>query len=482
MRKLEMFDRVMQYRAGIPIATTPVSKLPIYLVDNRRGLLQVHPRSGPNALGTYFATEEEIFAVAVRRSGDGIGGDEILMHEYAHHFMLGNIPGAYPAWLIEGFAEYYMTAEIDVRSQEVILGNYNQNRAYWIMAETWIPLDVLLEKRPDEVRSNSQETTYYPIAWLLTHWFLNDQERQPQLQAYLNALASGTGSVEAMQRATGMDLVQLERALRRYTRERLTATRITGQFPTSEIEVTRMSPAADDLLLLNQRMKVGVPDADRAALGQEVARLAAKHGDDPLALMSAGHAGLHFGDRPAGEAALKRLIEIDPNHIEALQYLAEESLRQAREAENDAQETAARGAARAYLARAYAAGQNEYRTLMLLSELRDGQSGYPNENDLLTLGLAMDRAPQLGTVRFRYATALAQTGETESAIAVLRPLANDPHGGEASTFAGQMIAALEAGEPPPQVTEAALEPQISEPEPSDQADAPPEPDTSAPDR
>ncbi len=235
-----------------------------------------------------------------------------------------------------------------------------------------------------------------------------------------------------------------------------------------------MSPAADDLLLINQRLKVGVPNADRAALGQEVARFAARYPDDPLALMAAGHAGLHFGDRPAGERALQRLLEVDANHIEALQYLAQESLRQARKADDPAVAAAARVQARAYLARAYAAGENDYRTLMLLAELRQGQPGYPNENDLLTLGLAMDRAPQLAAVRFRYATALAQNNDKDEAIAVLRPIAKNPHGGGASAFAERMIAALEADEPLPDLTEEAEEPQIVEPEPTLTPDAVPE--------
>ena len=282
-----------------------------------------------------------------------------------------------------------------------------------------------------------------------------------------------------MEGATGMSLAQLNASLRRYMRGRLTGTKVAGQFPTAEIAVTRLSPAANDLLLINQRLKIGAPDADREALGREVARLAARYGDDPLALMAAGHAGMHFGDRPAGERALQRLIEVDPDHVEALQYLAQERLRQARETDNDAEATALRNEARAYLTRAYAAGQNDYRTLMLLSEMRQEQPSYPNENDLLTMGLALDRAPQLSTVRFRFATALAQTGEKDEAIAVLRPLANNPHGGGASAFANQLVAALEAGEALPEMTDEAEAPQISEPEPDDPPSAPESAPTSA---
>ncbi|WP_395944420.1 hypothetical protein [Brevundimonas sp.] len=472
VRKLEMFDRVMRFRSNISLSETPPRKLPIYLVGNRAGLLKVRTTAAPNIVGVYFPTEEDIFAVAIRRgNGDDIDGDDVLLHEYAHHFMLGNMPGAYPAWFVEGFAEYYMTAEIE--ENEVVLGGFNQNRAYWIMNENWIPLETLLRSHPGEIRSNSQRATYYPIAWLLTHWFMSDPTRAGQLQAYVNDVADGADPVQAMEDATGMSLNELRSALRRYTRERLAATKIFGQFPETPVTVTRLPRSANDLLLINQRLKVGVLDDDREALGREVARIAARHGDDPLALLAAGHAGLHFGDRPAGERALLRLIEIDPNHVEALQFLAQEKLRQARDAEDEAQETALKREARAYLARAYAAGDNDYQTLALLIELRQGQPGFPNDNDMLTLGLALDRAPQLAGVRFSYASALADRDETAEAIAVLRPLTNNPHGGGASEFAGRMIAALEAGDALPGLTEEAEAAQISESEPEGETgDAP----------
>jgi hypothetical protein len=397
---------------------------------------------------------------------------DFLLHEYFHHFSFqhgsaGNLPG----WLVEGMAEYFMTAE--VRDNVIRIGEYNLNRAEWLLSASWIPMEDLLGKRQDQLRPGSSRDTYYPVAWLLTHWFMSDPTRAGQLQAYVNDVADGADPVQAMEDATGMSLNELRSALRRYTRERLAATKIFGQFPETPVTVTRLPRSANDLLLINQRLKVGVLDDDREALGREVARIAARHGDDPLALLAAGHAGLHFGDRPAGERALLRLIEIDPNHVEALQFLAQEKLRQARDAEDEAQETALKREARAYLARAYAAGDNDYQTLALLIELRQGQPGFPNDNDMLTLGLALDRAPQLAGVRFSYASALADRDETAEAIAVLRPLTNNPHGGGASEFAGRMIAALEAGDALPGLTEEAEAAQISESEPEGETgDAP----------
>ncbi|MDK2747630.1 MAG: hypothetical protein KYX67_09945 [Brevundimonas sp.] len=477
VQKLETFDRVLRFRTSLPIGDAPPRKLPIYLVSNRRGLTQVHPSTAQHVVGTYFPTEEDIFAVAIR-SGTGVGldGDAVLLHEYVHHFMLG-MPAAYPSWFVEGFAEYYATAKI--KDDDVLLGSASANRAYWLLNESWIPLETLLRSNPSEVRSN-QRSTYYPVAWLLTHWFMSDEARRRQLQAYLTAVGEGEDPVQAMEDATGMGLADLRTALRSYTRTRLTGTRVVGHFPATEVTVVRLPKSANDLLLINQRLKVGVPKDDREALGQEVARIAAEYGDDPLALIAAGHAGMHFGDRPAGERALLRLIELQPDHVEALRFLAQEKLRQAREAEDPAVEIGLKREARAYLARAYAAGDNDYQTLMLMTDLRRDQPDYPSDNDMLAMGLTLDRAPQLASVRFGYAAALSRRNETEQAIAILRPLTNDPHGGAASEFAERMVAALEAGQALPETKEDAEAPQISESEPEEPETSPADTPETAP--
>ncbi|GLK48904.1 hypothetical protein GCM10017620_18770 [Brevundimonas intermedia] len=469
VQKLETFDRVMRYRSGFAINEAPARKLPIYLVNSRSGLLRVHPYTPKDVVGTYFPTSEDIFAVAIRGEND-----EVLLHEYVHHFMLGSMPSAYPGWFVEGFAEYYMTADID--GGRIQVGGYSDNRAYWLFNGSWIPLEMLLRSRPADVTRSSYRETYYPVAWLLTHWFFSDPARLQQLSAYLTAVSDGGDPVEAMETATGMTMGELRAALRRYLNQRSLVVRvITGDFPPADISVTRLPRSANDLLLINQRLKIGVNDEDRTALGQEVARIAARHGDDPLALLAAGHAGMHFGDRPAGERALQRLIELEPDNVEALQFLAQERLRQARDVEEQAEMIALKRQARDYLSRAYVAAENDYRTLMLIGEMRSGESNYPTENDLLTLGLAFDRAPQLAEVRLAYASALIETEDKETALTLLAPLANNPHGGEAADYAARIIAALKNGDPLPSPDSEVISEAGVPPEPEDDPESPPAP-------
>ena len=42
-----------------------------------------------------------------RDSRTDLDPKSVLFHEYAHHFMLHHFPAAYPAWYVEGFAEFF---------------------------------------------------------------------------------------------------------------------------------------------------------------------------------------------------------------------------------------------------------------------------------------------------------------------------------------------------------------------------------------
>ena len=418
VQELEGFDRLLRLRMGLTVEEAPPRKLPIYLVGSRRGLLQVSPDLGENIAGFYMATDEDIFGIALRDQTVNT-----LKHEYAHHFMMQNFAYPYPGWFVEGFAEYYATVEIE--KSRILVGKYNANRAYWLQAASWMPMTELLSKRPLQTARNRD--TYYPLAWLLTHWFVGDPDRQKLLSAYLRDVGEGGDPVEAMQRATGLSPTELSRTLRRYMRGPMPYQIMTLSFPQPPITVTRLPRSANDLLLLNQRLKVGVPDDQRPATAEDVRRAAARHPDDPLALLALGHAELHFGDPAAAEAPLQRLLAIEPDHVEALQYLVRVRMEAARDAESPEEAERLENEARALLHRAYRADDANYATLLLIAENRAGGVGYPNDNDVAVLEQAFTLAPQLGAARINLAQVLMFKDRNAEAVALLEPLVNDPH-------------------------------------------------------
>ncbi|MBD7941120.1 tetratricopeptide repeat protein [Brevundimonas guildfordensis] len=417
-QELESFDRLLRIRLGVSLEAPTYRKLPVYLLGSRTAMLRVRPGAQDGLAGFYMATDEDIFGVARR--------DEemhTLKHEYAHHFMMQNFSHAYPAWFIEGFAEYFATA--DFKRDEIHVGKYSQNRAYWLINGAWVSMEELLAERPGA--SVRHRETYYPLAWLLTHWFMSDTERRRTLGTYLAAVGDGADPVAAMRDATGLTTTELQRALRRYVRERMTYVVMKTSFDATNIVVTTLPKSADDLLLLNQRLKVGVPEEQRAATAQDVRRAAARHPDDPLALLALGHAELHFGDAAGAEAPLQRLIELDPDHVEGLQYLARTRMDAA--AASDDRDAALRlkVEAQGYLSRAYVADDANYVTLLLIAENRADSPSYPNENDVAVLEQAFVLAPQLGVVRINLAQALLAHDRNIEAAGLLRPLVADPH-------------------------------------------------------
>tara|TARA_R110002051_G_scaffold208992_1_gene274908 strand:- start:84 stop:1652 length:1569 start_codon:yes stop_codon:yes gene_type:complete len=437
VQKLETYDYIMRVRLGLPIDALPDRKFPIYLVNGRRDLLRVHPASGANVAGTYFPREEDIFAVAIMGEGD-----DTLLHEYAHHFMFQNSHAVYPGWLTEGFAEYFMTA--DIRSDQVVIGGYNENRVYWLQSSSWIPLQELLSNRPHEVRRSNHKETYYPVAWLLTHWLMGTPERRTIMAAYLSDIAEGGDPVEAMERATGQSLAELTRTLRSYFNGRVPMTRYRQEFARTNVDITVLPRSADDLLLLGQRLKVGVDEDERAATAEDVRRAAANYPDDSFAQLQLGHAELHFGDPAVGAPILTRLLEREPDNVEALHLLASDEQRKARETDDDP--VPYEGVARGYLARAFRADETSYLTYIMLGEMQSyGQDG-PSENDVATWQLAFQIAPQLSQTRLGYAQVLLMSGESARAEALLAPLANAPHGGGAAEAAQNMLERIRAGE------------------------------------
>jgi hypothetical protein len=428
-RKLETFDRLLRWRMGLSETEPPLRKLTIYLVDGAAGINAVAPGAGSAGVGGFYRSDrDDIFAVAIR----GGMGDDILLHEYAHHFMMQYFPYGYPAWFIEGFAEYFATAEI--RPDSIIVGKYNRNRAEWLRLSPWLPTRELLTKRASQV-SRRQET-YYPVAWLLTHWFMGNEERHAQLNAYLLDVGAGGNGSDAMTRATGLSHRQLRAELRRYM-GRLPYFEIRNRFPQAEVTITQMPAWADDLLLLSVRFTREVADNRKAAEIAEARRAAARYPDEPFARVMLGNAELKFGDAAVGQAILRDVIARDPSNLEAHVRLASYLLGQAEK--DEAGRMALKAQAQTLLAQAYRLDDADYRIFLLLSEVRQGVAGYPNENDIATLELALTLAPQVDDARLWLAEAYLAAGRNEDAITTARALANDPHGGEGATRAQAVI-------------------------------------------
>jgi AcrR family transcriptional regulator len=349
--KLEDFETVLRMFFALKPEGAPPRKFEIYLVSDTAELRRVSPWAPETLAGFYTASPSAIFAVAIRARGDG-DKDDTIFHEYAHHFMMQYLAGSYPGWLVEGFAEYYMTARLKPTSFEI--GTFNSGRAYTLLSGSWTPTDVVLTRRTSDLRRD-QVLGYYAQSWLMTHYMLADPARRQQLFAYVRLVAQGKESAAAWTEATGESIEAFDAKLKVYMRKGIPSVRFkrTAYTP-APVTITVLPPSADDLLLESLRATLGgfrkpeLPEAggkdeegpkaggrragseadpaayekERLAFIDRVRTRAAKYPTDGLAQRTLAQVELEGGDKATGVAILDRLIAADDKDAEALRLKA----------------------------------------------------------------------------------------------------------------------------------------------------------------
>lgn len=445
--KLQTFDTVLRLFHPVTRDKKPGTKLHLYLVRDSSELRHVQPRLTTDAAGFYNASNEGI--VALVNTDSGLQADDVLFHEYAHHFMLENFPAAYPAWFVEGFAEYFMTTEM--RPAAIRVGTYNIDRVYTIQALPWLPWKDVLTK-PGSQFKREDGAVFYGQAWLLTHYLRSDDKRAEGLNTALREVAAGGDPVKAFEAAAGMPLKDFDRTLRNY--RKLRVLEMTKVPPAPAMTVVALPDGEGELLLDHARLlfaPTGVADQSYLA---GLRRRAAKYPNEPFAQRTLARAEFVMGDVAKGEALVGAQLAARPDDLETLllagtgQVLA--GIR------DKAKRTERFRAARTHFGKAYKLNDRDFRVLYAYGLSRSVEMSYPTDNDVEVLLQARWLAPSVMELSLRAGEALIRKGDKTSAKAVLTAVANNPHGGGAAAYAKALIEgkkptdeeAEEAGAPP----------------------------------
>lgn len=428
--KLNTYDAVLRRFHPSTLERKPDTKVQVFMVSSRDDLRRVRPRLPKSVAGFYSAMNEGVYAMALKDGG--LGEDDVMFHEYAHHFMWENFPAAYPAWFVEGWAEYFMTTEI--KPDEIKVGGYNVGRAYGIFGETWIPLEDLLSKTSFETREQKRDV-YYSLAWLFTHYMRSDPTRAVQLDTAIRAIAAGKDPVKSFETATGKSMEELTQALKKYQRLQILGIKNPGA--PVPMKITTLSKSADDLLLDNVRLiltSTGDLDADFLA---GVRRKAARHPGDAFAEQVLARAEFVMGDVAAGEAITKRRLDANPNDFEDLLLAGTGQL--VAGMRDPKQRDARYKAARTPLAKAYGMNKADFRPLYAYALSRSIEPTFPTDNDMKALLEARYLAPAVQELSWRAGMALLRKGRRDEAALMLAPVINNPHGGRAAARAREML-------------------------------------------
>jgi hypothetical protein len=423
-QKLEKFDGLLRRVTGVddPEAGSPVA---IFLLNDEAKVMEL--ARNRNVRGFYGTSERFAYAVLARGgkiSDFDLGAEEVLFHEYTHHFMLHHFPAAYPAWYVEGFAEFFSVIKF-LKDGAVQFGNIPQYRAPGLVLGSTYPLKQLLARDTKGLNAADGDR-YYGTAWLLTHYFQYRVDRRQEIRLYLHDLADG---VQNMQLdgyfAGGID--GLEKDLRAYMKKGLAASRVDATTLTvGDIEVRPVDEAQgalmeDELRLMQRPGKDKLPGIVRS-----IRQTAVKFPASAYALTVLAQAEALAEEKLAALVDLDRAIALAPGLSRAYSQKAQLLLERAADSDRAEDWKAALSA----IVRANRTDLEDPLPLILFYRYHARRGGPMPQVGFDGLSKAFGLLPQNPDYRFAMAEALAREGHYAHASALLDPLAYSPHASE----------------------------------------------------
>jgi hypothetical protein len=436
-QRVEKFDRVLRIMTGLQQPPAPV-KVRIYLVDGANVVREMDPRHR-NLAGLYTLRLGGGFAIVDRdkaRNEYSTDGETVLYHEYSHHYMAQYFPSAYPVWYQEGFAEYFASVKFN-KDGVAEIGRPEMARLPALYNETWLSTRQLMTDTLEDLPEKDWGK-FYAQGWLLTHFLFSSHDRHDQFRQYLILRSQGVAHDEALQKSFNLNDEQLGALLRHYfdkgnvVIKRLTAATLTQE---PKVSVRTLTQPEADCLLLTVRIELGVSDAEKKKLLEQVRAKAQRLTGSEYAQIMLGEAEARYGDRALAQTLFQAQVAATPNNRRAMLDLAMLELQS--DQDDHAARLAADRRARSLAAKANRLDPNDPEALYLFYRSFAHEDNGPNQNAIDALAQAYLSLPQCQQYALAQARQDLHDGKADRAVEVLKPIAYSPHG---EKYARQMRA------------------------------------------
>ncbi len=432
-----------------PASTQAQARFDIYLLRNQDQIRKVRPGFSTGVGGVYFPCDEGSLAYATLQenwSRDGTdAGLMILLHEYSHHLMFQASPAYYPAWYVEGFAEYMSTAAID--DGQVALGNPQPGRVRTLAQDRWIKFETVLAplalNSGDKANDDRTVESFYAQSWLLAHYMLNDTERTKKFNAYFVRVGAGEDPVAAFEPATGIPVNSLERVLRHYLEALPVITVHSKDIPHTTPKAQMLPEDTHEWLLNASLLKTCMAKPQGEAVLAQLRTLAsAPTGVSDELRLARDRAEILFGDVQVASDDLLAHATADEASFDAHYLMGRASMVRAQALQGEAR-TAMFDQAKAQFLKAYRLRKIDAANLYFLSYALPG--GGTNVNVLNAARGAHALAPGIGSYAIREALVDIEADQRDKALQALVPLASSVHDPKRAARMRAAVDAIRAG-------------------------------------
>ncbi|WP_420910675.1 hypothetical protein [Qipengyuania spongiae] len=447
-------ENLEKYHAAISMVSgrsieppSPSNRLTIFVVGSQRDIRKL-ARTKDQALAGFYlprAGASRAFVQDIRNRSNGYPdfSTVILLHEYAHHFLMSSSRHALPRWMNEGGAEF-LASTIFNKDGSIQIGRPAKHRAGELTYASEVSVHELLDPELYENRRRQGYDAFYGMSWALYHYLVFNPDRKGQLGEYAALVTKGLASMAAAEKAFG-DIDTLQEEVERYLKQRrmqtynIAAEAISynpirlRELPDGEAEMM-------DVRIVSQR---GVSRDEAIELLPDARKTAERYPDDPGVLTALAEAEYDAGNDDAAIAAADRATAIDPQRRNAYVQKGYALFRKAENADNP--EAAYGEAMKAFGALNQI--ENDHPLPLIhyyLSFVRRGAQLTENARH------ALERAAQLSPfdqgLAMMAALMFADEGKIMMARASLEPVANNPHGGSLADNARAILLSLEGVE------------------------------------
>lgn len=443
--QLERYHAALTALTGANVAPpSPSNRVTVYIVRSDRQVRELHDGNKNRYVGGFYIPRAG-HSLAVVPQVNAAGGTTtlsmlVLLHEYAHHFMISASNMPIPRWISEGSAEFFASSSFKADGG-MMVGRPAMHRAPELFDAIDVKAADLLDPTAYDKRPKRGYDAFYGKSWLLYHYLTIDRARDGQLTRYLALLGQGKNLREAGLEAFG-DFDVLERDLDRYLTRRMSALELPARLLTiGPVTVRRLTAGEAAMMPVRIRSRTGVDDEEAKAVLADARVVSARFPDDPAVLSSLAEAEFDAGNDKEAVTAADAALARDPSQVNAYVQKGFALFRIAESAKDPA---AAYRAARAPFI-ALNRRENDH-PLPLIYYYRSFIEQGETPSDLAVNGLirALTIAPYDPGLRMMLATRLIENGRQAEARIVLKPVAYSPHDGGPTDAARKMLARLDS--------------------------------------
>jgi tetratricopeptide (TPR) repeat protein len=418
---------------------SPSNRVTVYVVRNREEVRKLFLGKEKNIGGFYVPRAGGSFAIVPKIDSSSLDlseTEQILLHEYAHHYMFSLTDRIYPLWFTEGFAEFYSTAKFD-KDGSVGLGLPANHRGAELVLAKNVSLERLLDTSSYLAKKTQEYDEFYGKSWLLFHYLKFSKEREGQFSSYLKKLAGGVTELEAAKQSFG-DLKQLEKELDRYLMQRkMSYIKIAApKLPIGPIAVRKLGEGEAAMMPIKIVSKRGVTREMALELLPKARAVAAKYPKDAAVMTALSEAEFDAGNPKEAIAAADIAIAADQQQINAHLQKAYAMASLAPDAVDPEKDWLA--VRRQFLKVNKLEADHPVPLIQFYLAFK-GDGKEPSKNAVDGLEWALELAPYDPDLRMLVAEQQMSSKRYGDAVQTLEPLANSGHGSPLSITANEKI-------------------------------------------